>query len=204
MIRLLRGELLPSLRLTVVYAVLTGLIYPLLITGVAEVVFPSQANGSLVTDKRGQVVGSSLIGQQFAADKYFHGRVSYTVDPSSGKAKPYAAENSAGSNLGPNSKALSKRVTKDAADYRTANGLSAEAPVPVDAVTQDFTGFDPDISEANGLDQVNRVAAARNLDPAKVRALVESHVQGRVLFIFGEPHVNVLQLNLALDSGAAG
>ena len=196
MIASLPAELVRAIRLTLWFAVVTGLLYSLAVSGVAQVIFPSQSNGSLVT-RNGQVVGSQLIGQQFTSDRYFHGRISAT-------ATPYAADNSAGSNLGPNNKALVNRVASDARAYRQANGMGANDPVPVDAVTADFSGFDPDVSEANALLQVHRVAQARHLDEAKVRALVERNVQGRVLWIFGEPHVNVLQLNLALDAGEAG
>jgi K+-transporting ATPase ATPase C chain len=196
-------EILRSLRITLVIAVVTGLIYPFVITGVAQAVFNNQANGSLVT-QNGQVVGSSLIGQQFTSTKYFHGRPSETVNASTNKPEPYAADNSAGSNLAPSNQALITRVKGDAQTYRQQNGLSANQPVPVDAVTADFSGLDPNITEANALLQVNRVAQARGLDPAKVRDLVESDVHGRVLWVFGEPYVNVLEVNLALDDGKAG
>ncbi len=198
MIAALPSELLKSLRLTLVIFVVTGLAYPLVITGIGQVVFPNQANGSLIT-QNGQIVGSSLIGQYFKSEKYFHGRVSYTTDPNTGKPLPYAANNSSGSNLGPTNKVLIDRVKADVAAIQKEN--NSTAPVPVDLVTQDFTGFDPDVSEAGALYQVNRVAQVRGLDPAKVRALVEKYVQGRVLWIFGQPHVNILQLNLALDNG---
>src|SRR5215471_2367020 len=197
------SELLRSLRLTVVVFAVTGLIYPFVGTGLAQLLFNDRANGSLVT-KNGQVVGSSLIGQQFTSDRYFHGRPSATVNASSGKPQPYAADNSAGSNLAPSNQALIDRVKKDVQLQRQQNGLGADQQVPADLVTSDFSGLDPNITEASALLQVNRVAQARNRDPAKVRALVESHVQGRVLWIFGEPHVNVLDVNMALDSGAAG
>jgi K+-transporting ATPase ATPase C chain len=196
------SELLRSLRITVVIFAVTGLVYPLVGTGLAQALFNHQANGSLVTSN-GQVVGSSLIGQQFTSDKYFHGRPSATLDPNTGKPKPYAADNSAGSNYAPSNQALIDRVKKDVQTVRQQNGLSADQQVPADLVTTDFSGFDPDVTEASALLQVNRVAQARNLDSAKVRALVESHVQGRVLWVFGEPHVNVLDVNMALDSGAA-
>jgi K+-transporting ATPase ATPase C chain len=203
MLASLPSELLRALRLTVVIVAVTGLVYPFVGTGLAQLLFNHQANGSLVT-KSGQVVGSSLIGQQFTSDKYFHGRPSATVDPNTSKPKPYAADNSAGSNYAPSNPALIDRVKKDAQTVREQNGLSADQQVPADLVTTDFSGFDPDVTEAAALLQVNRVAKARNLDPAKVRALVENHVQGRVLWIFGEPHVNVLDVNMALDGGAAG
>ena len=196
MIASLPGELLRAARLTVVFAVFTGLVYGLALTGAFQVIFPSQANGSLVT-KNGQVVGSQLIGQQFASDRYFHGRFSAT-------STPYAADNSAGSNLGPNNKALIDRVASSARTVRQENGLPVDAQVPVDLVTADFSGFDPDVTEASALIQVDRVAKARGLDAAKVRALVEKYIQGRILWVFGEPHVNVLQLNMALDAGEAG
>ena len=197
------AELLRSLRLTLVIAAVTGLIYPLVGTGLAQALFHDQANGSLVT-KDGQVVGSRLIGQQFTQPQYFHGRPSATVDAGTGKPQPYAADNSAGSNYAPSNQALIDRVSKDVQTARQENGLGADARVPADLVTADFSGFDPDITEASALLQVDRVAQARNLDAARVRALVEQHVQGRVLWIFGQPHVNVLDVNMALDSGEAG
>jgi len=203
MLASLPRELLIALRLTLVVAVVTGLIYPFLITGIAQALFHDQANGSLIT-RNGQVVGSRLIGQEFTKPEYFHGRVSSTVninDPS--KAQPYNAENSTGSNFGPSNKALIDRVSKDVQTARKEDGLGPNDQVPVDLVTSDFTGFDPDITEASALVQVNRVATARSLDPARVRALVERHLQGRILWIFGEPHVNVLDVNMVLDNGEA-
>ena len=197
------SELLRALRMTLVIAVVTGLAYPLFVTGAGQLLFNSQANGSLIT-RNGQAIGSSLIGQYFTADKYFHGRISATVDPATGKPKPYAAENSAGSNYGPSNPALLARVKADIARIRKEDGLAPDAPIPVDLVTADFSGFDPNISEAGALLQVNRVASTRGLDPARVRALVERLLQGRIFWVFGEPHVNVLQLNLALDDGEAG
>lgn len=203
MLRSLPSELLTGLRLTLVVFVVTGLIYPLVGTGLAQALFHSQANGSLVS-KNGQVIGSSLIGQEFTSARYFHGRVSSTVDVADPtKAQPYNAQNSAGSNLGPNNAALSQRVAADVKAIRKENGLAANAPIPVDLVTSDFSGLDANISEAGALIQVDRVAQARGLDPAKVRALVENHVQGRILWVFGEPHVNVLDVNMALDNGEA-
>jgi K+-transporting ATPase ATPase C chain len=199
MIASLPTEILRSLRLTLVIAAVTGLIYPFFITGIAQIVFPSQANGSLIT-KNGQVVGSTLIGQQFTKPEYFHGRPSATVNANTGSPQPYAADNSGGSNLGPSNKALTDRVSHDAATVRKENGLGPNAEVPVDLVTTDFSGLDPNISEASALLQVDRVAKARKLNPARVRALVEEHVQGRILGILGESHVNVLDLNLALDN----
>jgi K+-transporting ATPase ATPase C chain len=190
------GEALRAIRLTIVFAVVTGLIYSLAMTGVIQLVFPLQANGSLIS-VNGQVVGSQLIGQEFKSDRYFHGRFSAT-------STPYAADNSAGSNLGPNNKALIDRVASSARTVRQENGLGPNDQVPVDLVTADFSGFDPDITEASALLQVDRVSKARGLDPARVRALIERYVNGRILWIFGEPYVNVLEVNLALDRGEAG
>jgi K+-transporting ATPase ATPase C chain len=203
-VRSLPAELLRAARLTLVVAVVTGLIYPFVVTGVAQVAFHDQANGSLIK-KNGQLVGSRLIGQNFTDPKYFFGRPSATLNQSDAtKSDPYNAQNSAGSNLAPSNQALIDRVSKAVAQIRKENNLPAGSLVPIDLVTTDFSGLDPDITEAGALTQVNHVAAARNLDPAKVRALVEKHVQGRVLGVFGEPHVNVLALNLALDAGEAG
>lgn len=203
MLASLPSELLRSLRLTLVIFAVTGLVYPFFGTGLAQALFHSQANGSLVT-RNGQVVGSTLIGQEFTSDKYFHGRPSATVNASTGKPEPYAADNSAGSNYAASNQALIDRVQKDAQTVRAQNGLAPDAQVPADSVTTDFSGFDPDISEASALLQVNRVAKARGLDSARVHELVEKHVQGRVLWIFGEPYVNVLDVNMALDAGEAG
>ena len=203
-VRSLPTELLRAARLTLVVAVVTGLIYPFVITGIAQVFFHDQANGSLIV-KNGQLVGSKLIGQNFTDPKYFFGRPSATNNISDAtKSDPYNAQNSAGSNLAPSNKALIDRVSKAVDQIRKENNLPAGSLVPVDLVTTDFSGFDPDISEAGALRQVNHVATARNLDPAKVRALVEKYVQGRMLGVFGEPHVNVLALNMALDNGEAG
>lgn len=194
MLNLIPRDVLKSIRITLVFGLIGGIIYPLVITGISQVAFHDQANGSLIV-VNGQVVGSSLIGQNFSADKYFQGRLS---------ANKYDASNSTGSNLGPSSQTLINNVASAARSYRQANGLGPNDPVPVDAVTADFTGFDPDITEANALLQVNRVASSRGLPPAKVRALVEKYVHGRILWIFGEPYVNVLEVNLALDRGEAG
>jgi K+-transporting ATPase ATPase C chain len=180
--------------LTLVFAVVTGLVYSLALTGIIQAVFPSQANGGLITHN-GQVVGSSLIGQQFTSERYFHGRVSATK---------YAADNSAGSNLAPSNPALIDRVASSARAIRAENGLPADAPIPVDLVTADFSGIDPNISEAGALIQIHRIAAVRGLNETKMRSLVENRIQGRILWLFGEPHLNVLELNLARDQGAAG
>ncbi|HXN92418.1 MAG TPA: K(+)-transporting ATPase subunit C [Candidatus Sulfotelmatobacter sp.] len=194
MLNSLPREIVQALRLTIVFAVVTGLVYGVGMTGLIQVLFHDQANGSLIM-RNGQIVGSTLIGQSFSADKYFQGRYS---------ANGYAADNSAGSNLGPSNQSLIDRVASSARAARQANGLGPNDQVPVDLVTGDFSGFDPNISEASALLQVNRVAQARNLDPAKVRALIEKHVHGRILWLFGEQYVNVLEVNLALDAGEAG
>ena len=203
MLTLIPLDILKAIRMTLVLGLITGVIYPLVITGISQVAFHDQANGSLIM-VNGQVVGSSLIGQNFSADRYFQGRPSATVNPASGSPAPYEADNSAGSNLGPSNSALINRVASGARAYRQANGLDSNAQVPVDAVTTDFSGFDPDVTEANALLQVHRVAQARGLSDQKVHDLVERHVHGRILWIFGEPYVNVLEVNLALDRGEAG
>jgi K+-transporting ATPase ATPase C chain len=194
-------HLRPAIVMIVVMTVIAGIIYPLLITGIAQTVFPYQANGSLI-EKDGKVIGSALIGQNFTSDKYFHGRPSATTepdpkDPTKTVPVPYAADNSAGSNLGPTSKALVDRVKDDAAKLAADN---PNTPIPSDLVTASASGLDPDITPAGALFQVPRVAKARSLPEDKVRQLVEEHISGRLLGIIGEPHVNVLQLNLALDS----
>ncbi|HLY47177.1 MAG TPA: K(+)-transporting ATPase subunit C [Stellaceae bacterium] len=193
-------QIRPAIVLLLLMTVLTGLAYPLFITGVAQVLFPRQAAGSLV-ERGGKIIGSELIGQNFTAPKYFHGRPSATSepdpkDPSKTIAVPYAADNSAGSNLGPTSKALIERVKGDAATLKQEN----KAPVPVDLVTTSASGLDPDITPAAALFQVPRVAQARGLPIVQVRALVEAQAEDRFLGIFGEKRVNVLKLNLALDA----
>lgn len=196
MLMLIPRDILKAIRITLVFGLIGGVIYPLAITGISQVVFHDQANGSLIV-QNGQVVGSSLIGQNFSADKYFQGRPSAT-------ATPYDASNSAGSNLGPTNPVLINRVASSARAFRQANGLDPSAQVPVDIVTTDFSGFDPDITEAAALLQVHRVAQARSLSDSRVHDLVEKYLHGRVLWIFGEPYINVLELNLALDRGEAG
>jgi K+-transporting ATPase ATPase C chain len=202
-------ELLIGLRLTVAFAVMV-IVYTFVVTGISQAAFNGNANGSLLT-VNGKVVGSTMIGQscpqeKLASDgslkitidpKYFQGRLSYTTNPNTGALEPCNAANSVGSNLGP-SNPLLLETTKAAVAAYVAAGVSA--PIPIDLVTSDFTGFDPNISEEAALAQVNMVASARGLNPDKVHALVESNVQGRILWVFGEPVVNVLQLNLALDA----
>jgi potassium-transporting ATPase KdpC subunit len=198
-------QIRPAVMMIVGFTVITGIAYPLAITGIAELVFPHQAGGSLIV-RDGKVVGSELIGQNFTEDKYFHGRPSATTepdpkDPSKTVPVPYAADNSVGSNLGPTSKALVDRVKDDAGKLAAENPA---APVPVDLVTTSASGLDPDITPAGALFQVPRIAKARGLPADRVRRLVEDHTEGRILGILGEPHVNVLKLNLALDALAKG
>lgn len=195
------NQLRPALVLVVALTLLTGLAYPLAITGVAEVLFPRQAQGSLV-EKDGKVVGSSLIAQGFSSDRYFHPRPSATTvpdpkDPSKTIPAPYDAASSGGSNLGPTSKALMDRIKDDVAKLHAENPGAA---IPPDLVTTSGSGLDPDISPQAALFQVPRVAKARNLSPDEVRELVTAHTEGRTLGLFGAPHVNVLKLNLALDA----
>jgi K+-transporting ATPase ATPase C chain len=195
------NQIRPAITMIVCMTVLTGLAYPLAMTGIAQVLFPHQANGSLVSHD-GKVVGSALIGQSFTGETWFHGRPSATTDTDPNDATktipaPYNAANSGGSNLGPTSKALIDRVTGDA---RTLAAENPGTPVPMDLVTTSASGLDPDISPAAALFQVPRVAKARNLPEAWVRQLVQDHTTGRLAGLIGEPHVNVLELNLALDA----
>ena len=194
-------ELRPAIVLTAAFTVLCGLAYPLAMTGIAQAVFPYQANGSLI-EKDGNVIGSALIGQNFTQDKYFHGRLSATTDtdpndPTKTVPSPYNAAASVATNLGPTSKALVDRVTGDAAKLAAEN---PKAPVPVDLVTTSGSGLDPDVTPAGAYFQVPRVAKARGVSEDKLRALIVQHTTGRFLGIFGEARVNVLQLNLALDT----
>jgi len=182
------AQLRPALLLLTLMTVITGLAYPLAVTGSAKLLFPDAANGSLVT-RDGHVIGAAMIGQKFIGAKYFHSR------PSAAGADGYDASASSGSNLGPTSKALIDRIAQAIA---AEQGNSTD-PVPVDLVTTSGSGLDPDITPAAAYFQIDRVAAARGLDAAKVRELVEAHVTGRTFGILGEPRVNVLTLNLALD-----
>ncbi len=206
MLKSLPNEIQQAVRVTLLFAIVTGLVYGVGMTGLIQVLFHDQANGSLVTDKNGQVVGSKLIGQWFDPNdlSYFHPRPSSTVDPITGQPLPYAANNSAGSNLGPSSQALIDRVTAEIAQIQqTEYNIPADG-VPADMVTADFSGLDPYISVANARIQAVRVAKVRGLSPDKVNALVDKYTLGRFLGVFGEPGVDVLLLNLALDNGEAG
>jgi K+-transporting ATPase ATPase C chain len=193
-------QIRPAIVLLIGLAVITGLVYPLAITGIAGVVFPSQAQGSLI-GRNGTVVGSALIGQQFKDDKYFHGRPSATTtpdpkDPSKSVDAPYNAANSGGPNMGPTSKALAERIKGEVDQLKKE---TPSEPVPVDLVTTSGSGLDPDISPEAARFQAPRVAKARGLPEGRVRDLVESQVKGRLFGLLGEPRVNVLELNLALD-----
>jgi K+-transporting ATPase ATPase C chain len=193
-------QIRPAIVMIIAMTVITGLVYPLGMTGLAQLLFPRQANGSLI-EKDGAVIGSELIGQNFTDDKYFHGRPSATTEPDPNDSTktvslPYAADNSGGSNLGPTSQPLIDRVKDDAEKLKAEN---PSTPIPVDLVTTSASGLDPDISPAAAEFQVPRVAKARNLSEDKVRTLVTDMTQDRFLGVLGEKRVNVLELNLALD-----
>ena len=193
-------EIRPALVLLIALTVITGLLYPLAMTGVAGAIFPSQAQGSLI-EKDGKVIGSVLIGQAFTEDKYFHGRPSATTgpdpkDPTKTTEAPYNASNSMGSNLGPTSKTLIERVK---GDVEKAKAENPSASVPVDLVTSSASGLDPNISPESALFQVPRVAKARSIAEDRLRRLVQENTEGPLAGLLGEPRVNVLALNLALD-----
>jgi K+-transporting ATPase ATPase C chain len=196
-------EIRPAIVFLVALTLITGVAYPFAMTGIARVLFPKQSQGSLI-EREGKVVGSALIGQEFKGDGYFHGRPSVTVapdpnDPAKTVAAPYNAANSGGSNLGPTNKALVERVRSDVEKLKQEN---ASTELPVDLVTTSSSGLDPHISPAAAFFQVSRVAKARNMPEDRVRQLVDEHIEGRTLGLLGEPRVNVLALNLALDREA--
>jgi potassium-transporting ATPase KdpC subunit len=197
-------EIRPAIILLLALTLITGLAYPLAMTAIAGVLFPKQAQGSLI-ERDGKVVGSALIGQEFKDDKYFHGRPSATVAPDPADATktvpaPYNAANSGGSNLGPTSKALNDRIKEDVDTLKAENSAVS---VPIDLVTTSASGLDPDISPDGALFQVPRVAKTRNMPENSVRALVTANTKGRLAGLLGEPRVNVFALNLALDAAAA-
>src|SRR5262245_38526924 len=197
-------DLRPAIVLIVLFTIITGLLYPFVITGIAKVAFPYQAHGSLI-ERDGKVVGSALIGQLFSEDRYFHGRPSATTAPDPNDSTktvdaPYNAANSGGSNLGPTSKALIERITKDVEDRKSQN---PNVRVPTDLVTTSSSGLDPHISPEAALFQMPRVAKARNMAEDQIRQLVSDHTEGRTLGLLGEPRVNVLTLNMTLDRAAA-
>jgi K+-transporting ATPase ATPase C chain len=194
-------EIRPAIVMIVAMTIITGLIYPLGMTGIAQLAFPHQANGSLI-EKDGKVIGSALIGQNFTDDKYFHGRPSATTDTDPNDTTktvpaPYNAANSSGSNAGPTAKSLIDRVTEDAGKLHAEN---PSVPVPVDLVTTSASGLDPDITPAGALFQVPRIAKARSIPEDQVKQLVADNTQERFLGVIGEPRVNVLKLNMALDA----
>ncbi|HYP58722.1 MAG TPA: K(+)-transporting ATPase subunit C [Beijerinckia sp.] len=194
-------QIRPAIVMIILMTALTGLAYPLAMTGIAGLIFPYQAKGSLI-ERDGKIIGSELIGQNFTSDAYFHGRPSATTDtdpndPTKTIPAPYNAANSGASNYGPASQALIDRIKADAEALAATN---PSTPVPIDLVTASASGLDPDITPAAALFQVPRVAKARNLPEAEVKKLVSEKIHKRFLGLLGEPHVNVLELNLSLDA----
>jgi potassium-transporting ATPase KdpC subunit len=193
-------EIRPAIVVLVALTLITGLAYPLAMTGIAQALFPRQAQGSLI-ERNGTVIGSELIGQQFASDKYFHGRPSATTTPDPNDSTktvpaPYNAASSGASNLGPSNKALIDRVQADIDKLKQEN---PSMPVPIDLVTTSASGLDPHISPEAAQFQIPRIAKARNLPEDRIRQLVADHTEGRLFGLLGEPRVNVLLLNIALD-----
>jgi len=198
-------QIQPAIVMIVLLTVITGLAYPLGMTGLAQLIFPRQANGSLI-EKDGKVIGSEIIGQNFADARYFHGRPSATTDtdpndPTKTVPAPYNASNSGGANAGPTSKSLIDRVTQDADKLKAEN---PSAPIPVDLVTTSASGLDPDISPAAAHFQAPRVAKTRGISEARLHDLVNQSIEGRSLGILGEPKENVLKLNMKLDAETVG
>ena len=198
-------QIQPAIVMVVLLTVITGLVYPLGMTGLAQLLFPHRANGSLI-EKDGKIIGSKLIGQNFTDARYFHGRPSATTDtdpndPTKTVPAPYNASNSGGANAGPTSKSLIDRVTQDADKLKAEN---PSAPIPVDLVTTSASGLDPDISPAAAHFQAPRVAKARGISEARLHDLVNQSIEGRFLGVLGEPKVNVLQLNMKLDAETVG
>ncbi|MCC3720961.1 potassium-transporting ATPase subunit KdpC [Rouxiella badensis] len=194
-----------SLRITAVTWLLCGLVYPLLVNGFSQIIFPVQANGSIITDNKGNMIGSSLIGQNWSGNQWFHGRASATTDTDPNDATktiaaPYNAGNSSGSNFGPTSQALSDRLTADRKALETVQPELQGKGLPADMLTASASGLDPDISPDNALLQASRVAKARAVSLSQVQALILTHIQKPTFGIFGEPRVNVLALNLALQN----
>lgn len=201
--QLILDYLRPAIVLTLVMTVILGIAYPLLITGVAQVVFNHQANGSLVTDKNGLVLGSSLIGQQWTNPKYFHGRPSATLSNDGSQPQPYNAANSSASNNGPTSSNLQAEVQAELKLLQEDEACNAPGtPIPVDLVTSSGSGLDPDISVAGAMYQACRIAKERSMSLSQVQQLITSHIHDRTLGVLGEPYVNVLELNMALDGGS--
>lgn len=193
---LINRSIRPAIMMTLLFTIITGLIYPGIVTMLAQVIFPYQANGSLHA-VNGKIIGSDLIGQEWTSPRYFHGRPSATLSDDGSKPQPYNAENSSASNLGPTNATLIKTVQQRVKDLQKEN---PGVPVPVDLVTSSGSGLDPDVSPAGALFQVPRIALARHLSQDTVRQLVMDRAQGRFLGIFGEPYINVLDVNLALDA----
>jgi len=194
-----------AIRISLVTLVICGFAYPLAVTAVGQLIMPYQANGSIETNADGQIIGSHLIGQQWTDPKWFHGRPSATVapdpqDPTNTVKSPYNAANTTASNLGPTSKVLQDRLIADRKTLDEAQPELAGRALPADMLTTSGSGLDPDITPANALFQVERVAKARSVRPEQIAALVQQHLIPRSLWIFGEPRVNVLELNLALDA----